>query len=215
MFCVWDQRAQEKCASPYFGSLIVPPGADDSHVVHGADIAELTANIRQRLDGFRPRITIELAAEFDSTLQATIKRFNAMAREGRDHDFQRGAAAFDNFAAGLPREEGQVSSAMWPISDQGPYYAALIVAGALDTKGGPKTDIDGRLVDHDDKPIPGLYGVGNCVAAGSAGAYWAGGGTLGPILAFAHRTANAIVRDTRISSEHDFISEGAPGDVDA
>ena len=42
-----------------------------------------------------------------------------------------------------------------------------------------------------DQPIPGLYGVGNCVASPSARAYWAGGATLGPIIAFAYRAANA------------------------
>jgi hypothetical protein len=35
-----------------------------------------------------------------------------------------------------------------------------------------------------------LYGVGNCVASASGGAYWAGGATLGPIIAFAYRAAN-------------------------
>ena len=42
-----------------------------------------------------------------------------------------------------------------------------------------------------DQPIPGLYGVGNCVASASAPAYWAGGATLGPIIAFAYRAARA------------------------
>ena len=40
-------------------------------------------------------------------------------------------------------------------------------------------------------PIPGLYGVGNCVASASAQAYWAGGATLGPIIALAYRAARA------------------------
>ncbi|MFD7282138.1 FAD-binding protein [Streptomyces sp. NPDC059862] len=62
---------------------------------------------------------------------------------------------------------------------------------ALDTKGGPKTTPDGQVVDDTDRPIPGLYGVGNCVASASAQAYWAGGATLGPILAFAYRAAQA------------------------
>jgi 3-oxosteroid 1-dehydrogenase len=62
---------------------------------------------------------------------------------------------------------------------------------ALDTKGGPKTTDDGQVVDDLDRPIPGLYGVGNCVASASARAYWAGGGTLGPIIALAYRAARA------------------------
>jgi hypothetical protein len=46
------------------------------------------------------------------------------------------------------------------------------------------------VVDDTGEPIPGLYGVGNCVASPSAQAYWAGGATLGPILAMAYRAAN-------------------------
>ncbi|MHA6622756.1 aromatic-ring hydroxylase C-terminal domain-containing protein [Pseudonocardia sp. DLS-67] len=47
------------------------------------------------------------------------------------------------------------------------------------------------LVDDLGEPVPGLYGVGNCVASASAQAYRAGGATLGPIIAFAHRAATA------------------------
>jgi predicted oxidoreductase len=61
----------------------------------------------------------------------------------------------------------------------------------LDTKGGPKTDAEGRVLDDLDQPIPGLYGVGNCIASASGNAYWAGGATLGPIIAFAYRAAGA------------------------
>jgi 3-oxosteroid 1-dehydrogenase len=46
------------------------------------------------------------------------------------------------------------------------------------------------VLDVSGNPIKGLYGIGNCVASASARAYWAGGGTLGPILAFAYRAAN-------------------------
>ena len=65
----------------------------------------------------------------------------------------------------------------------------------MSTKGGPKTDTDGRVLDDMDAPIPGLYGVGNCVASVSAGSYWAGGATLGPIMAFAYRAARAADRE--------------------
>ena len=84
---------------------------------------------------------------------------------------------------------------MFPISDQGPYYAALLTGGNLDTKGGPKTNVSGQVVDDQDRPISGLYGVGNCVASASARAYWAGGATIGPILAFSYLAANAADRN--------------------
>jgi predicted oxidoreductase len=85
---------------------------------------------------------------------------------------------------------------MWPISETGPYYAALVTGGTLDTKGGPKTNPNGAVLDISDKPIPGLYGVGNCVASASGRAYWSGGATLGPILAFAFRAARAAHAET-------------------
>ena len=47
------------------------------------------------------------------------------------------------------------------------------------------------MVDDLDQPIPGLYGVGNCVARRPRRAYWAGGATLGPMIAFAYRAAQA------------------------
>jgi hypothetical protein len=37
--------------------------------------------------------------------------------------------------------------------------------------------------------------VGNCVASASGRAYWAGGATLGPIIAFAYRAANTANRE--------------------
>jgi hypothetical protein len=48
-----------------------------------------------------------------------------------------------------------------------------------------------RLRHHldDGEPVHGLCGVGNCVASASAQGYWAGGGTLGPILAFGRLAA--------------------------
>jgi predicted oxidoreductase len=88
-------------------------------------------------------------------------------------------------------EPERTNPTMWPISDTGPYYAALVTGGTLDTKGGPKTSPEGQVLDDMDRPIPGLYGVGNCVASASAQAYWAGGATLGPIIGFAFRAANA------------------------
>jgi hypothetical protein len=51
------------------------------------------------------------------------------------------------------------------------------------------------VLDGNDKPIAGLYGVGNCVASASGRAYWAGGATLGPIIAFAYRAAQAVASD--------------------
>ncbi|MIL09426.1 FAD-binding protein [Salmonella enterica subsp. enterica] len=86
---------------------------------------------------------------------------------------------------------------MYPISDEGPYYAAMLTGGNLDTKGGPRTQVDGKVIGTDGQPIAGLYGVGNCVASASGRAYWAGGATIGPIIAFAYLAAQAAHKEPK------------------
>ncbi|MEJ8852315.1 FAD-dependent oxidoreductase [Variovorax rhizosphaerae] len=194
---VWDQRSQQNSASAEYGRLIVPPGTDDRHVIKGNTLAELAKAIDERfakyasvIGGARP------SADFLQNLQASITRFNGFAKTGKDLDFKRGERQVELLFNGDVKEEpGRANPTMWPLSDTGPYYAALVVSGTLDTKGGPKTDTNGRVLDGNDKPIAGLYGVGNCVASASGRAYWAGGATLGPIIAFSYRTANAASAD--------------------
>jgi hypothetical protein len=189
---IWDQRSQDHSASDEYGRLIVPPGSDDAHVIKGDTLAQLATNIDERLTRYSS-ITggLRLAEDFLATLETTLARFNEMAATGKDLDFARGERAISMVFNGDVKEEAdRANPMMWPISESGPYYAALVTGGTLDTKGGPKVSADGQVVDDTGEPIPGLYGVGNCVASPSAQAYWAGGATLGPILAMAYRAAN-------------------------
>ena len=80
---------------------------------------------------------------------------------------------------------------MHPLRDEGPYYATILAAGALDTNGGPVIDARGRVLDTRDKPIEGLFGTGNCVASPSGRAYWGAGHPLGISLTFGFIAANA------------------------
>ncbi|GAA4349398.1 FAD-dependent oxidoreductase [Variovorax defluvii] len=196
---IWDQRSQQHSASAEYGRLIVPPGTDDRHVIKGATLPELARAIDERLAKYAG-VTggAKLAPEFLPNLQAAIARFNQFAKTGKDLDFHRGERVVEQLFNGDVKEEpGRSNPTMWPLAESGPYYAALVVAGTLDTKGGPKTDTNGRVLDGRDQPIPGLYGVGNCVASASGRAYWAGGATLGPIIAFAYRAANAAHAESR------------------
>jgi 3-oxosteroid 1-dehydrogenase len=193
---VWDQRAQEHSASDEYGRLIVKD-ADASHVLRGETLAALGEAVRERLARYAGLTGgLTLSDDWADNLAASVARFNALAATGEDADFGRGERAVQQLFNGDVREEpGRSNPTMWPLSDSGPYYAALVTGGTLDTKGGPKATPDGQVVDDLDRPIPGLYGVGNCVASPSARAYWAGGATLGPIIAFAHRAANAAHRE--------------------
>lgn len=194
---IWDQRAQDHSASHEYGRLIVPPGSDDRHVIKGATLEELAANIDARLQKYASHNGgMRISADYVQNLKATIKRYNEFAASGKDLDFHRGERGVDLLFNGNVKEEpGRKNPTMWPLSDKGPYYAAFVTGGTLDTKGGPKTNPEGQVLDIADQPIPGLYGVGNCVASASGRAYWAGGGTLGPIIGFAYRAANAAHKE--------------------
>ncbi|MEQ1899966.1 MAG: FAD-dependent oxidoreductase [Devosia sp.] len=196
---IWDERAQQHSASDEYGRFIVPPGTDDSHVVKGATLAELANNLRSRVKKYAKRIgNLAISDEFEANLKATIARFNGFAKAGKDLDFARGERQVELLFNGPAAESpAGPNPTMYPIGDKGPYYAALLTGGNLDTKGGPMANVNGQILDHDGKPIAGLYGVGNCVASASARAYWAGGATIGPILAFAYLAAKAVNAEGR------------------
>src|SRR3954451_24871355 len=195
---IWDQHAQDGSASDEYGRLIVPADSDDAHVITGATLGELAARIAERVDRYAASTGgLALSHDFLLNLRASISRFNELAEEGVDHDLHRGETAVQQlFNGDVAPNPGQINPTLFPLGDDGPYYAALVTGGTLDTKGGPKVTPDGEVVDDVNQPIEGLYGVGNCVASASARAYWAGGATIGPILAFAYRTAQAIDRDS-------------------
>ncbi len=196
LVAVWDQHAQDNCASDEYGRFIVPKGADAAHVIKGRTLEALAANIKKRLKQYSAETgNLSLARDFAENLDATIKRFNGFARKGKDLDFRRGERQVELLFNGPTGTKTGKNPTMYPISGEGPYYAALMTGGNLDTKGGPATNVNGQVLDAVGKPIPGLYGAGNCVASASARAYWAGGATLGPFLAFAYLAANAANRE--------------------
>jgi 3-oxosteroid 1-dehydrogenase len=199
LIAVWDQRSQDHSASDEYGRFIVPPGTDDKHVIKGATLSALGKAVGERLARYA-KVTggLALAPDFEKTLASTIQRFNGFASGGRDFDFHRGERQVELlFNGNVAPKPSAPNPTMFPISEEGPFYAALLTGGNLDTKGGPKTNVAGQLVDDEDEPIPGLYGVGNCVASASARAYWAGGATIGPILAFAHLAAAAAHKERK------------------
>jgi len=203
---VWDQRSQDHSAGADYGNPIVPADGERPWVIQGDTLAELAERIRERLAGYRAQTGgLEVSAGFLANLTAAVDRFNEFARRGVDDDFARGTTAVQLQFNGTVGPNPFPNGTMHPISTQGPYYAALLTGGTLDTKGGPKATPDGRILDDTDRPILGLYGVGNCVASASAGSYWAGGATLGPIIALAYRAAAAV----HAEPGHDLLDQRA------
>jgi 3-oxosteroid 1-dehydrogenase len=196
MIQIWDQYSQDNSAKEFFGNSIVPDDSDQSHVIRGETLEELADNVRERLARFQAETgNVKLAENFLATLRATIARWNEMSENGVDEDYERGGRAVElTVFAGPLSEEAQArkNPVMRPLNAEGPYYACLLSGGTLDTKGGPRINASGQVLNDAREPIPGLYGAGNCVASASARAYWAGGGTLGPMIAIAYRAAQAI-----------------------
>ncbi|MGQ0699614.1 MAG: FAD-dependent oxidoreductase [Panacagrimonas sp.] len=186
-FMIWDART----AKHYAGYDPIPAAnAKLDQVIEGKTLDELATNIEKRLAGIAKHTGgFELAKSFRGNLRATIKRFNQLATKGSDEDFSRGQATIEiafQFMNAAKAPNPYPNITMHPIADQGPFYAVILGAGTLDTKGGAVVNPQGQVLDASAKPIPGLYAAGNCVAHPAGAAYWAGGGTIGPAMTFGY-----------------------------
>jgi 3-oxosteroid 1-dehydrogenase len=198
LFMIFDQRTAEGFAGVY---PIPADSANAKNVLKGDSLAGLAGKIDSRLGEIAAQTGgVSLAPRFSENLEKTIKQFNGFAESGKDEDFRRGEAAYDSewhqvFSpmkpdSGWPANDSP-SITMHAIRDEGPYYAIILAAGALDTCGGPAIDARARVLDTHDQPIPGLYGAGNCIASPSGEAYWGAGHTLALSMTFGYIAANA------------------------
>ncbi len=121
----------------------------------------------------------------------TVERFNVMATQGLDEDFQRGGSAFDR-AAGDP--ERQPNPNMAPLV-KAPFYAIRIVPGNLSTFLGLDVDENGEVLNAAGQAISGLYALGADAEAVTGGSYPAAGITLGPAITFAWLAARTMAED--------------------
>lgn len=86
----------------------------------------------------------ELAEKIDrdpAKLKETIDRYNAACDAGVDGDYGRD-----------PEKMARI--------EKGPFYAVAITPALVATTGGAKRDVQSRVLDWDDQPIPGLYEAG-------------------------------------------------------
>jgi 3-oxosteroid 1-dehydrogenase len=187
---IWDQAvAADPTPWPWRGGVPLP-GQEPPWLITAEDLSGLVGAIERRLSELRGRRGISarvgpdvrLAEDFETKLDSTIARFNADAANGVDLEFGRGNTPVSRAWSG-PIRRG-VNPTIYPLSGSGPYYALILVAGTLDTCGGPAIDANAAVVRPDGSPIRGLFGAGNCVAAPTGQGYLGGGGTIGPALTF-------------------------------
>jgi 3-oxosteroid 1-dehydrogenase len=208
MHFVWDpQRAEwknmlvlmvydQRTATLWQGFPPLPvQGIPAPYVITGSTFDELTQNIETRLIQLADRTGgFRLDASFAENLKKTVDRFNEYAKSGDDVEFHRGEFNYDRewttFPPIVPGIEWPPKDTknytMFPISANGPYYAIILGAGTLDTNGGPIINEDAQVLDTKNRPIPGLYGAGNCIASPTANAYWGGGSTIGPAMTYGY-----------------------------
>ncbi|GIU92718.1 MAG: 3-oxosteroid 1-dehydrogenase [Acidimicrobiia bacterium] len=137
-------------------------------------------------------LAVELGMD-PSRLRATVERFNRFARNGVDEDFGRGNSAYDRYYSD-PRVKPNPN--LGPL-EKPPFTAVQLVPGDLGTKGGLLTDADGRVLNDDLRPIPGLYASGNTTASVMGRTYPGPGSTIAPAVIFAYRAARHLAGSGR------------------
>jgi succinate dehydrogenase/fumarate reductase flavoprotein subunit len=145
-------------------------------------------------------------------LRATVERYNAQARAGRDDDFAKGETAYNRVQgearAHLP------NACMAPI-EHGPFHAVKVVAGSLGTFAGLRVDAKARVLDGRGAPIAGLYAAGNDMASLMGGHYPSGGITLGPAMTFGYIAAHDAAGVALPGIESTFTPSEAPEETNA
>lgn len=122
-----------------------------------------------------------------------VQRWNAACAAGVDSEFGRGANAYDRYY-GDPEQAGNPN--LGPI-DEPPYYGLRLWSGTIGSKGGPVTDVDGRVLDAEGRPIPGLFAVGNAAAFWTGDGYPGPGATFGVGMTMGMRAGLAIAGEAR------------------
>ena len=117
-----------------------------------------------------------------AALRDTIQHFNSGAAEGRDPEFRRGESLYNR----VQGDAGHGPNPSLAPLETGPFYAVRIVPGSLGTFAGLKTDPLARVLDRQDRPVPGLFAIGNDMASVMGGHYPSGGITLGPGMTFGY-----------------------------
>ncbi|WP_051218532.1 FAD-dependent oxidoreductase [Nocardioides insulae] len=122
-------------------------------------------------------------------LEATIAEFNLHARRGEDPEFGRGRTTFNQGSG--DGDNPWPNPSLAPL-EQGPFYAVKVVPGSFGTFAGVLTDADSRVLDAENRPVPGLSAVGVDQSNVLGGHYPSGGINIGPAMTFGYRTGRRL-----------------------
>ena len=118
-------------------------------------------------------------------LDGTVRSFNAEAAAGTDRDFGRGVSAYNRHMG----DPGQKPNPSLGLVAKAPFYAVPIYPGDVGTMGGVICDEHARVLDHDNRPIPGLYAAGNMAASVFGRAYPGAGASIANTTVFGYIAA--------------------------
>ncbi|RDI45080.1 FAD binding domain-containing protein [Nocardia mexicana] len=145
-------------------------------------------------------------------IAATVSAWNGYVASGADPDFGRGSSAYDGWW-GDEHATTPAGRTLGPI-DTAPYYAVPVTVGAMGTKGGPRTDRDGRVLHVDGDVIPGLFAAGNAMAGVTGRAYGGAGGTIGPAMVWGFRAGHTAATGESVDARAGRRHQGrAPRDL--
>ncbi|OBF18544.1 FAD-dependent oxidoreductase [Mycobacterium sp. ACS4331] len=164
-----------------YGFLGVEPGQEaPDWFCRSRDLVELSEKT-----GIDPAGLAQTVAAWNSNVGGEVPH---------DPDFGRGSSAYDGYW-GDPNATTDAGKTLGPL-DTAPYYAVPVALGAMGTKGGPRTDRDGRVLHVSGEVIPGLYAAGNAMAGVTGRAYGGAGGTIGPAMVFGFRAGRHAATGT-------------------
>lgn len=163
-YLICDQRSYRRYGLGFAKPWPIPSGRYErmGYLKKGATLCELA--VACGIDG--------------QALEATLKAYNAPARNGLDPEFGRGSTAYER---AMGDADHGPNPCVAPL-EQGPFYAVRVIPGALGSFAGLITDGNARVLDSENKPVPNLYAAGNDAMSLFGGDYIAGGTTLGPAM---------------------------------
>ena len=159
LIAVWDQRSQEQLGERRIRPLHRAEGHRRRPCHQGRDVRRRSPQTStKRLKQYASDTGgLKLSADFAEESRGERQALQRLrAQTGKDLDFQRGERQVELLFNGpTGAKTGSANPTMYPISGEGPYYAALLTGGNLDTKGGPATNADGQVLERRRQAHPG------------------------------------------------------------